>query len=119
MDKVENRSLYYNTDRRALNERWKKPGDVTEFKALDPKGSSTPVSTRFLMTENRISLASLSLSYRLRDARVAFLRKLNLNAVNITFTTNDLFRISNIKEERGLSYPFARTYNLALSLIFK
>ena len=119
VDKVENRSLYYNTDRRALTDRWKNVGDVAEFKRLLASGSSTQVSTRFLMTENRLSLGSLTLGYRLRDSRVPFLRKLNISVINMNFTTNDLFRLSNIKKERGMDYPFAQTYTFSMSFLFK
>ena len=38
---------------------------------------------------------------------------------DFSVTTNDLGRLSTIAMERGLSYPFARTYTLALSIIFK
>ena len=119
VDKVENRSLYYNTDRRALTDRWKTAGDVSEFKKLSASGNSTPASTRFLMTENTLSLGSLTIGYRMRNDRIPFLRKLNINVVNINFTTNELFRLSNIKQERGLDYPFARSYSLSLSFLFK
>jgi hypothetical protein len=37
----------------------------------------------------------------------------------LNFTTNDLARISPIKMERGLDYPFARSYTLSLSIMFR
>ena len=119
VDKIENRSLYENTDRRALNDRWKNPGDVSEFKKLSANSANTPASTRFLMTENTLTLGTLSIGYRLRDNRAPFLRKLNINVINFSFSTQELFRLSNIKQERGLNYPFARTYNFSMSFLFK
>ena len=36
--------------------------------------------------------------------------------VTVTPVNNDIFRISSIKQERGTSYPFARSFSFALSL---
>lgn len=119
VNKIENRNVAYNADRRALTDRWMKPGDVTQFKGFDREGSNSPESTRFLMTENRLTLGSLAIGYRLRDEKIPFLRKLNISVINLTFTTNELFHLSTIRQERGLDYPFARSYNLALSILFK
>ena len=47
--KVENigrQQIYYNQDRRALHDRWQKPGDKAKFKSIK-ETSSTPMSSRF------------------------------------------------------------------------
>lgn len=119
VDKLENRSVGLNADRRALTERWIKPGDVTPYKALSITGSNTPQSTRFIMDDNELAFSSINIGYRFQDSKYAFLRKCSIQALNLDFTTNDLGRLSTIAMERGLSYPFARTYTLALSIIFK
>ena len=31
---------------------------------------------------------------------------------------NEIFRISSVKEERGIDYPFARTMSMSLSVTF-
>lgn len=119
VDKIENSNIAYNLDRRAMHGRWQKPGDVTRYKKFYLGGAETPQSTRFIMDDDEMKLASLNLSYRMNQEKYGFLRRMNLDVVTWGFTTNDLFRISSVKMERGLSYPFARSYTLSLSLIFK
>ena len=119
VDKLENRNVAFNTDRRALTNRWLKPGDVARYKALDRQGSETPQSSRFIMDDNELNLASIAGGYRFRDDQFAFLRKCSIQALNLNFTTSDLVRWSTVKMERGLDYPFARSYTMSLSIIFK
>ena len=61
----------------------------------------------------------IRLRYRFNYEKFKWLNTLSINTLALNFTTNDLFRISTIKMERGLGYPFARTYTLSLSVIFK
>ena len=121
VDKIENRNIAYNLDRRAMSSRWQKPGDVTYFKkfSLDATASQTEQSTRFIMDDDELKMSTMSVGYRMRYEKFSFLRKLNIDVLALNFTTNDLFRISRVKMERGLDYPFARSYTLSLSLIFK
>ncbi len=121
VDKIENRNIAYNMDRRAMTSRWQKPGDLTYYKkfSLDADASQTEQSTRFIMDDNEMKLSTLSVGYRLRYEQYKFLRSMNIDVMSLTFTTNDLFRLSPIRMERGLDYPFARSYTLSLSLIFK
>ena len=75
--------------------------------------------TRFIMDDDELKMSTMSIGYRMRYEKFNFLRKLNIDVLALNFTTNDLFRISRVKMERGLDYPFARSYTLSLSLIFK
>ncbi|WP_073079399.1 SusC/RagA family TonB-linked outer membrane protein [Chitinophaga jiangningensis] len=115
-DKVENISFdkmaNYNQDKRALYERWKKPGDVTQFKGVSIYDKSY-MSSRFMQEENTFSLESASLTYTFRDK--AWLRSMHLANIRLMGMTNELFRISTIKRERGISYPYARTFSFTLS----
>ncbi|MBV7529172.1 SusC/RagA family TonB-linked outer membrane protein [Chitinophaga sp. sic0106] len=115
-DKVENISFEkmanYNQDKRALYERWKKPGDQTQFKGISIYDKSY-MSSRFVQEENTFSLESASLSYTFRDK--AWLRNMHLSNIRLMGMTNELFRISTIKRERGISYPYARTFSFTLS----
>ena len=121
VDKIENRNIAYNLDRRAMSSRWQKPGDLTYFKkfSLDATASQTEQSTRFIMDDDELKMSTMSVGYRMRYEKFNFLRMLNIDVLALNFTTNDLFRISRVKMERGLDYPFARSYTLSLSLIFK
>ena len=119
VDKIENSNIAYNLDRRAAKDRWQKPGDVAKYKKIDLNGSQTPASTRFIMDDNELKLASLNVGYRFNYENFKFMKRLNLQALNVNFTTNDLFRMSTVKMERGLSYPFARSFTFSVSAIFK
>ncbi len=119
VDKIENQNVAYNLDRRAGEGRWESPGDVTSYVRFSALGASTPASTRFIMKDNEIRFATINVGYRLRGEKVKFLRYANIDVLALNFTTNDLARISPIKMERGLDYPFARSYTFSLSFIFR
>lgn len=118
MEKIENISsaaLQYNQDRRALTDRWKKPGDIAKYKRIDDQTQSHK-SSRFIATEHTIQCASINIGYR--NTTWPFLRSTGLSEIDIRAYMNDVFRISNIKEERGLSYPFQRSFSMSLGLSF-
>ena len=118
MNKVENisnTSLKYNQDLRALTDRWKKPGDIAKYKRIDDT-SATNQSSRFVATEHTLDCASINFGYR--TTTMPFLRTIGASSFDIRFYMNDLFHLSNIKEERGLSYPFQRSFSLSLGLSF-
>ncbi len=114
-NKVENlsmSSLNYNQDKRALYDRWQKPGDYAQFKNI-AASENTPMSSRFVQTENVLSLESLQLGYEF-EPQIA--RNRGVSGLRVSAYMNDIFRISNIKQERGTSYPFARSFSFALSV---
>ena len=119
VDKIENQNVAYNLDRRAGQGRWEKPGDVTPYVGFSPTGANTPASTRFIMDDNEIRFATLNVGYRFVRDKFKFLRQSNIDVLALNFTTNDIARISPIKMERGLDYPFARSYTLSLSIMFR
>ena len=114
-NKVENissSSLSSNQDKRALYDRWQKPGDYAQFKNI-ADSQNTPMSSRFVQRENTLTLESLQVGYEF-EPQVA--RSLGLSGLRVNAYMNDIFRISSIKQERGTSYPFARSFSFALSL---
>lgn len=112
--KVEGANPKKNVDRRVLYDRWKQPGDKAMFRRIDDQ-STVYQSTRLVQKNNWLKLSSLSLSYDLpRD----LLAKSFIERCKFTFSMTDLFRISTIKEERGTSYPFARTMSFGFNLTF-
>ena len=119
VDKIENQNVAYNLDRRAGQGRWEKPGDVTSYVGFSPTGANTPASTRFIMDDNEIRFATMNVGYRFSADDFKFLRDSNIDVLVLNFTTNDLARISPIKMERGLDYPFARSYTMSLSIMFR
>lgn len=119
VDKIENQNVAYNLDRRAGQGRWEKPGDVTSYVRFSPNGASTPASTRFIMKDNEIRFATINVGYRLSSEKFKFLRYISADVIALNFTTNDIARISPIKMERGLDYPFARSYTFSMSIMFR
>lgn len=112
--RIENVDYMVNNDRRALLERWKQPGDIARYKAINDN-SRTKASSRFVQKENRLSLTSLRLSYTIpREV----LRDKILSMVRLSVTCNELFYWSTIRQERGLSYPFARSINFSAQINF-
>lgn len=112
--RVEGSDPKNNADERVFNSRWKQPGDVTQYR--DIAITSIPSqSTRFLETENYLTLRSLSVGYQF-DTN--WLRKIKLQRATVELLTNDLFYLSSIKRERGLDYPFARSVEMSLRVSF-
>lgn len=119
-NKVENisfESLQYNQDRRALYDRWQQPGDRTPFKAISIF-EFTPMSSRFIQKENLLSGESLSVSYDFVKKEQPWLTKVYLSNLRIMLVTSNVFRLSNIQIERGINYPFSRSYSINLSASF-
>ncbi|WP_159452613.1 SusC/RagA family TonB-linked outer membrane protein [Pedobacter nyackensis] len=117
--KVENISslnVESNKDRRALYDRWQNIGDVRQFKAISAVINS-PISSRFIQTENTISLESLSLGYEF--SRKAWLDKAKMSSLRITAFTNDIFYSSTVRRERGIDYPYSRSVSMSISVTFK
>lgn len=115
VNKVENILPYENADRRAYYDRWKNPGENARYKGVRDF-STTKASTRFVMDENTLECRSLSLGYEWQTEWLK--RNLNISYLSLTGYTEDVFRISTIKQERGLSYPFARKFSLSLMVRF-
>jgi hypothetical protein len=40
--------------------------------------------------------------------------KLNLGMLRFSFSMNDILHLSTVKQERGTSYPFARTVTFSI-----
>lgn len=120
VDKVENADPHYNVDRRMLTLRWQNPGDVAQYKRIvnSANGSQTNQTSRFIMDDNTLQMGALSLSYRMDRQNTPFLRKLKISSMKWAFNMEDIFYISTVKRERGLSYPFSRQFALSLNIVF-
>ncbi|MDR2414856.1 MAG: SusC/RagA family TonB-linked outer membrane protein [Odoribacteraceae bacterium] len=115
IDKVENVDPWYNADKRVFYVRWKNPGDHAYFKGVGDR-TTTPASSRFVMKENTLECRTIHLSYEmdtdwLRD-------RVGISYLSIGAYTEDVFRLSTIKQERGTSYPFSRKYSFSFTARF-
>ena len=89
--KVENIStigLRTNQDKRALYDRWQKPGDESLFKSISLSEIS-PISSRFMADENTFACESVSLGYESIDP---WTKKLGLSSFQARMYMNEIFR---------------------------
>jgi TonB-linked SusC/RagA family outer membrane protein len=123
VDKIENVDLRKgNADERVLTDRWKEPGDHASFKGLaSDQGTNTLQATyatsRFVQDDNFLEASSITVGYSF-SPNLAWVRKSRLSAPRLFITQNNLFRFATIETERGIAYPFARSFNFGLSTTF-
>lgn len=122
IDRVENITGFGNLDKR-VNEVWANPGDHSLYRAVamgqgitDQYVNITKPTSRFVQRNNEFYISSINVGYDF--FRQAWLRKIGLEQLRVSFYTSDLVRFSSIKVERGLSYPFARTFSFAVNATF-
>ncbi|MCR9013368.1 SusC/RagA family TonB-linked outer membrane protein [Gabonibacter chumensis] len=116
VDNVENVDFRNNADKRVLTDRWKQPGDIAKFKTIkDADKKVTRPTSRFCQDNNTLDFNSLTIGY---DFNPELLKKIGFSMLRLQFNMKDIAHFSSIKRERGLSYPFARTFNFTLNASF-
>ena len=60
-----------------------------------------------------LDLSSLSAYYDFKYC--AWLHRAKLERLRLTFYINDVFHLSTVKAERGLNYPYARTFTFSVT----
>ena len=116
VSKVEGADMRYNVDERVYTGRWQKPGDKAAFKSLYNE-SSTYSTSRFVQDESTLSLQNIYLSYTFQNNRW-LKNKLGVQNMTVGANMSDLFYLSTVKQERGLSYPYARRVSFTLGMQF-
>lgn len=119
-EKVENISiegLKENQDKRALYERWKNPGDISQFKSISST-STSPASSRFLQDNDILIGESISLGWQFMQQYNPWIKKLRAQSLGVTLYANDIFRWASTLNERGIDYPFSRNVSLKISASF-
>ncbi len=120
VDRVENADITFNVDRRMATERWKKPGDHTFFKGIIGSADGKPVvettlpTSRFVQKEYMIEASRVSFTYQFPEG-LSWLKQARLSNTRLELYIANPFQLSSIKRERGLDYPFARSFTLNLS----
>ncbi|MCM1198979.1 MAG: TonB-dependent receptor, partial [Clostridium sp.] len=115
--KVENigtEEVYNNQDRRALYDRWSADNREAYFKGISMV-QKTDKSSRFVMDENTLTGESFNVGYEFPDRMI---RKLHISALSLQMSLNDIFRVSSVRIERGIDYPFARNVSFSLGITF-
>ncbi len=119
--KIENISfddLQYNQDARALYDRWQQPGDISSYKKIEiSRGDQVlPISSRFIQRENVLIGESFNTGFVFR--KQPWLKRAGLRELKLTLYMNNAFRISTIKQERGINYPFANSVSFTVNAKF-
>lgn len=96
-----------------MRDKWQKAGQETKWQGFD--NQLTLPTSRFVETRNILSLSSLRVGYRF-DTALA--EKMYMKSLRVGLSCNDLFFSSSAKIERGLIYPFARSFTLSLQATF-
>lgn len=118
--KVENinlSDLANNQDKRALELRWKQPGDQADFKGISIT-DETPISSRFIQKENYLSGESVGAGYEMDAAQYPWLQRLKVRSIRLDAIMNDVFRLSTVQSERGIDYPFSKAVSFSLNVFF-
>jgi hypothetical protein len=114
VDRVENADARYNVDARALTGRWQKPGDHAAFKNIADLQTSY-LSSRFIENDNTLDFTTLYLSY---DFARSMYTRLGMSSLRLAFTMNDVAHWSTFKIERGIDYPYAKSFTFSVQTSF-
>ena len=116
VDRVENVNIANNVDRRVFSDTWNAAGDVALYKHISSTPTTTYASTRFVQRNNMLDLTSISAYYDFKY--MAWLQRAKLERLRLTFYMNDVFHLCTVKAERGLNYPYARSFSFSLTATF-
>lgn len=114
VDRIENADPRYNVDQRVFDQRWRKPGDHALYKNVTDMGQ-TQTSSRFIQKDNVVELTSVFASY---DFQPAMIKRWGMQSFRLALTMNDIWRTGSIVQERGLDYPFARSFTFSIQTRF-
>lgn len=120
VNRIENADITFNVDRRVATERWKKPGDHTFFKGIIGSADGKPVvettlpTSRFVQKEYMIEASRVSFTYQFPET-LSWLKQARLSNTRLELYVANPFQMSTIRRERGLDYPFSRSFTLNLS----
>lgn len=119
VDNVENAILQWNVDRRVFTDRWnpETPGVPAKFKRLSEGATTSNPTSRFVQDYNELKLSSLNIGYDFRNCN--FIRNNDwIERLSVSLAMNELFRLSTVKAERGINYPYAQSFIFSLSATF-
>lgn len=116
IERVENADKKYNVDHRVYEDRWKEPGDRTFFKGVN-ETTATRATSRFVQDETTFTCQNVNLTYELRQNKW-LKHNLGIESLTLKGDVAELFRLSTIKQERGIYYPFSRQFSFSLTMMF-
>ena len=115
VSRVEDVDARNNVDRRAYDLGWTGPGSISPYRRITGSPTPTKLTSRFVQNDNNIQLSSVNLSYQFK---LPLVKKLGLQNLTVSATTNNVATFSTIDIERGTDNPFYREYTFGLSARF-
>jgi hypothetical protein len=115
VENINRNALGFNQDRRALYDRWHSPGDISQFRGITLAGY-TPLSSRFVQRRNQLTGESVNIIWDFD--RDGWIQQLGMQRLNAGVSMRDIFYLSNVREERGLNFPFARAVTFNINATF-
>lgn len=122
IDRVENVTGMENLDKRVADT-WNKVGQIAAYRKIEMRQSvddlqyeTTKPTSRFVQKDNELYFSTLNVGYDFYNTR--WLSKTGLERLKLNFYCNELARFNAVKVERGLSYPFARTFTFSVGATF-
>ncbi len=116
VNKVENVDvLNDNVDKRVLTDRWNTPGVPAKFKSITDYSITKPTS-RFVEDLNELIFSSLNFGYDFSETKL--IKESPFEYLEMSFNTNDIGRLTSVKQEFGLSYPRARVFSFLIRARF-
>jgi len=85
------------------------------MKDIRDRNITTGSTSRFIQKDNTLQFSSVTLSY---DFKPELLRKAHITMCKLSLSANDIFYLSTIRRERGLSYPYSRSFSFSLNIGF-
>lgn len=116
VSRVENVNIANNVDRRVFSDTWNEIGDLVYYKHISSTPTTTYASTRFVQRDNSLDLTTISAYYDFKNRQ--WLQRSFMERLRLTFYFNDVFHLSTIKTERGLNYPYARSFSFSATATF-
>ena len=98
------------------NDTWQNVGDMAIYKHISSTPSTTYPTSRFVEKYNELQLASFSCYYDFKY--MSWLKRIKMERLKLSFNMSDVFHISTVKTERGLNYPYARSFSFSLAATF-
>jgi hypothetical protein len=86
------------------------------YKHISSTPTTTYASTRFVQRNDMLQLSTVSAYYDFKYCD--WIRRAHLERLRLTFYVNDVFHLSTVRAERGVSYPYAHTFAFSLSTTF-
>ena len=78
--------------------------------------NATQMTLTFVENEKTLTCQNINLQYELKSTSLK--KNMGIEILNFSASMADLFYLSTVKRERGISYPFSHNISFSISAIF-